>query len=443
MINVYFFALLSFTLSFFSENTADGPQAVAFPGAEGAGMYTTGGRGGRIIAVTNLNDEGPGSLRDAIEQQEARTIIFNLSGTIDLKSPLEVKHGDLTIAGQSAPGDGICLKGQPLHIKADNVIMRYLRVRVGDESGEAHDAINCKRQKNIIIDHCSFSWSVDEVASFYDNENFTLQWSIISESLNNSVHPKGAHGYGGIWGGMNASFHHNILAHHVSRLPRFQGSRYHEMPEKEKAEFCNNVIYNWRSKSSYGGEEGSYNVINNYYKPGPATPSSQRDVILEPYKPFGKFYLSGNIDDGVPAVTKDNWSGVQGLGKDAKKVRLRHKVPVEPSLKAEPAEKAYVQVLLGAGASQARDAVDKRIITEIRDGTFTYGEQGIISSQEEVGGWPRLRSRPAPADSDNDGIPDQWEKKHKLDPKDAEDANKTNLQPPYTNLEVYLSDLVK
>lgn len=406
-------------------------------------MYTTGGRGGEVIAVTNLQDYGQGSLRNAIAQKGARIIVFQISGTIELQSPLEIKSGDLTIAGQSAPGDGICLKGYPVEIKADNVIIRYIRVRLGDIAGQPFDAISAKNQKNIIIDHCSFSWAVDECASFYDNENFTLQWCIISESLNNSVHPKGEHGYGGIWGGMNASFHHNLLAHHNSRLPRLQGSRYHHVQDKEKAEFCNNIIYNWVSKSSYGGEEGRYNMIGNFYKPGPATSEKKGKIMLEPYEPFGKFYLEGNVVASSPAVTADNWKGVALSTAENSEIKLNTPVNLHPSLNTEPADVAYAKVLKSAGASKARDAVDQRIVEEVSNGTCHFGNNGIIDSQDEVGGWPVLKSLTAPKDTDNDGMPDAWESKHQLNGKNAADRNGKTVAPPYTNLEAYLNEIVE
>lgn len=417
----------------------------AFPGAEGCGMYTTGGRGGKVFIVTNLNDSGPGSFREAAEAKGKRTIVFETSGTIALASPVRISSGDITIAGQTAPGDGICIRNYNVAVNADNVIIRYVRFRLGDEQHQQDDAITGLRRKNIIIDHCSMSWATDECASFYDNENFTLQWCIVAESLNHSVHEKGDHGYGGIWGGKGASFHHNLLAHHNSRNPRFCGARYHKQPDKEIVDFRNNVIYNWMSNSAYAGERGNHNMVNNYYKAGPATHSSRglRSRIIEPYRPYGKFYVAGNYIEGDAVVTKDNWNGgVQCDRPDSVQSATPFNVIF---LKEQTAEEAYAQVLSSAGASLHRDAIDARIVEEVKTGTAHYGKdkKGIIDSQKDVGGWPALRAQRASADTDRDGMPDEWEKKHKLDPKDAGDATAYRGERGYTNIELYLNDLAR
>jgi len=417
-------------------------RTLAFPGADGAGRYTSGGRGGEVIEVTNLNDSGPGSLRSAVKYKGPRIIVFRISGTIELEKELIIAEGNLSIAGQTAPGDGICLKDYPLLVDADNVIIRYIRIRLGDVSGKPFDAIHSKNRKDIIIDHCSFSWSVDECASFYDNENFTLQWSIISESLNNSCHPKGPHGYGGIWGGMKASFHHNLIAHHISRLPRFQGSRYHKQPLKEKAEFCNNVVYNWAEKCSYGGEDGSYNIIGNLYKPGPATPAKKAGKILEPFEPYGKFYLSNNyifVDNIFRKYNPQNYSSEFD---ELKLVLSDIPATINYAVKLEDPLVAWDKVLKNAGASLSRDSVDKRIVYEVEKGINHYGDKGIINSQNQVGGWPGLNSMAAPADTDHDGMPDLWEKNNNLNPEDYSDRNDYDLNREYTNIEYYLIKLV-
>ena len=437
-------------------------QPLAFPGAEGGGKYTVGGRGGRVIFVDNLNDKGEGSLRKAVESKGPRTILFRVSGTIELEKPLYIKNDSITIAGQSAPGDGICLKNYGIRIEANQVILRHIRVRPGDASGEEMDAITGIRQQNIIIDHCSFSWSNDETATFYDNTNFTLQWCIISESLNKSQHHKGEHGFGGIWGGNAASFHHNLLSDHTSRNPRFCGSRYTNDPDKEKSDFRNNVIYNWGNNSTYGGEEGNYNMVNNYYKPGPATSRSSYRRILEltltffdeKYNPDplgpGKFYIKGNMMEGQPDVSRDNWKfGVQGSGVTRtlkNKSRLKRPVKVN-GMKTQTAFAACRDVLYEAGASFSRDSVDQRIVEECWTGTEKFGEtfrggrRGIIDSPLAVGGWPLLRQTTPPADSDNDGMPDTWETTHKLNPTDPTDQNRLDLSHHFTNLEVYLNSL--
>jgi hypothetical protein len=285
-------------------------QTLAFPGAEGYGKYTTGGRGGRVIYVSNLNDDGPGSFREACMQQAPRTILFKVSGTIFLKTSLNISGGDLTIAGQTAPGDGICIAGADVNIKADNVIIRFMRFRMGDINKIEGDAFGGLRNKNFMVDHCSMSWSTDECASFYGNQNFTLQWCIVSESLANTVHSKGPHGFGGIWGGINASFHHNLLANHTSRNPRFGN-----LVESRNMDFRNNVVYNWGFNSAYGGEGGEQNYVANYYKSGPATQENVKNRFLQITKNttqnYGIFYVADNVMEGNKQVTNDNWKGIK------------------------------------------------------------------------------------------------------------------------------------
>lgn len=425
----------------------DRSKIPSFPGAQGGGMYTLGGAGGDVYAVTSLEDTySEGTLRFAVEQIGARTIVFEVNGTIKLTRALKIQRGDLTIAGQTAPGDGITIKNYPVIVDADNVIIRFLRFRMGDEKAMEADAIEGQRRKNIIIDHCSMSWGTDECVSFYDNENFTLQWSLIAESLNRSVHEKGDHGYGGLWGGYNATFYGNMLAHHKSRNPRFYGLR--DGVIREKAEMVNNVIYNWGDNSAYGGEGGSYNLINNYYKAGPGT-KKHRSRIFEAYKTteYGKFYISGNYVHGFSEVTNDNWKGVQlngGGNMDDLKMDLPFSISGVLPLSAE---EAYEEVLNHVGMSMHRDEVDSRFVEEVKTGTATYGgvwgsNSGIIDSQTDVGGWPESISADAPVDVDGDGIPDSWEIAKGLNPKDASDGKNYSLSDEYTNLEVYLNQLV-
>ena len=418
-------------------------QPVAFPGAEGFGKYATGGRGGKVIVVTNLNDDGEGSLRDAIQKKVPRIIVFAVSGNVELSRPLDINYGNVTIAGQSAPGDGVCLKNYTLNVKADNVIIRFLRFRMGDEKKYEGDAISgTKGNRNIIIDHCSVSWSTDECASFYNNKDFTLQWCIISESLNSSIHGKGNHGYGGIWGGKNASFHHNLIASHTSRLPRFSGSASTPNDADELVDFRNNVIYNWVSNNIYGGENGRYNVVSNYFKPGPATKSSKTGQILNPWSPYGRFFLAGNVLHGNKAVTEDNHAGIEA--KEPGFVPASAAFPVL-EIPVQGAEECFEAVLEGAGASLRRDKVDMRIADEVRTGRSPSGKNkdGIIDSQRDVGGWPELKSGSQPADKDRDGIPDAWERANGLNVGDGTDACKTSLDQRYDNIEVYVNDLIK
>lgn len=441
-------------------------QLPAFPGAEGYGRFTTGGRGGKVIYVTNLNDDNnPGSLRYALNQSGPRMILFKISGTIQLKSKLTITKGDVTIAGQSAPGDGICLRDYSVENQADNVIIRFVRFRMGDETKQQDDAFWGRNRSNIIIDHCTMSWSTDECGSFYDNTNFTMQWCILSESLRNSVHDKGSHGYGGIWGGKNATFHHNLLADHDSRNPRFCGSRYSNRPDLEMVDFRNNLIYNWGSNSAYAAEGGSYNLVNNYYKAGPATSSSSKTRIIQPYPDdgtnnqpagtYGKFYITGNYVSGSTTVTSDNWLGVTPHPnfslysplitvtdlKSAREFSISN-------VTTHSAETAYLKILDYAGASLVRDAVDMRIIRDVTNGTTTFlsggngSTNGIIDTQTAVGGWPDLKSTPAPADTDADGMPDTWEDANGLNKSNPSDAQSTNVDGKYPNVEAYLNSLV-
>lgn len=437
-------------------------EAFAFPGAEGFGNKTTGGRGGRVIKVTNLNDSGPGSLRQAIITPGPRIIIFEVSGYIELGSPITISNGNVTIAGQTAPGDGITLKNQSLIVNADNVIIRFLRFRLGDKGGAEADAMEGRYKKNIIIDHCSMSWSTDEAASFYGNENFTMQWCILSESLTNSIHEKGLHGYGGIWGGKNASFHHNLLAHHDNRNPRFDHPGVYNNNNRAEdlrgvVDFRNNVIYNWGTDASYGGEAGTFNLVNNYYKPGPAT--KNKNMFLNAYKQasnsapifgYGKFYIAGNVFHGNSNITNDNWLGVvakQGTVTDKNNLKLNNPLPFGNLSFNHSAEEALEKILAYGGASHHRDAVDIRILADVKQGNYTAegsrgSTNGLIDSQDDVGGWPMLSSLPAPLDTDGDGMPDDWEKANGLDP-NKDDAKERNLSTAYDNIEVYINSLVK
>jgi hypothetical protein len=417
-------------------------QSLAFPGADGFGKYTQGGRGGMTVFVTNLNDSGPGSLREGIQKKGPRTIIFCVSGTIALESALIINNGYLTIAGQSAPGDGICVRNFPVVVQADEVIIRFMRFRLGNERNQEADALSgSKGKSNIIIDHCSISWATDECASFYRNKNFTLQWCIISESLNESVHHKGNHGYGGIWGGERASFHHNLIAHHNSRMPRFSGSSSTPNSPEELVDFRNNVIFNWMGNNTYGGEKGRYNVVANFYKAGPASKKSVKH-FLDPTRPYGQFFVDQNVRYDDDNVTRSNSAGIKADHPDS--VLRKDEFTVE-SVAFQDARTAYDLVLKYAGASFHRDVVDARIVREVADGTATSGKSknGIIDSQDDVGGWPELKSMPAPKDNDKDGIDDEWERRNRLNPANGADAVTRTLDKNYDNLEVYLNSLVE
>lgn len=459
---IYITAIILFAFSYnFSAKASEtrsqhsSEKVIAFPGAEGGGKYASGGRGGKIIKVTNLNDNGPGSLREAVDTPGPRIIIFEVSGNIILKSELKIIRGNVTIAGQTAPGDGICIQNFPTTIRANNVIIRFLRFRLGDITKKEYDVLGGYHTNNVIIDHCSISWGIDETASFYGNKNFTMQWCIISESLNDSYHPKGPHGMGAIWGGNNASFHHNLLAHHNARSPRFNGGRRSGMGNiflEDKIDFRNNVIYNWGGISTYGGENGNYNMVANYYKSGPASDKRKKvinriniDANIEKFPPgFGKYFIEENILEG--SNTTNNWELVTfSNGVDLNIAKISSPIDVEP-IHTQTAKEAYKAVLKHVGASLFRDAVDSRIIEETKTSTSTFkgsktGKLGIIDSQNDVGGWPLLNSIPAPKNASGDGIPDTWKIKHKLIPTLFQ-ANGKDLSKDYDNIEVYVNSLV-
>lgn len=456
---ILFFVLISFSLY---------AQIPAFPGAEGGGMYVTGGRGGKVLVVTSLADDGSvGTLRWAINQAGPRIVVFRVAGTIQLTSRMQISKGDITIAGQTAPGDGITLRNYELNINADNVIIRYIRVRLGNSIIENEsDAAWGRYKKNIILDHCTFSWSIDETASFYSNENFTMQWCFITESLNNAGHAKGAHGYGGIWGGKNASFHHNLIAYHNSRNPRFNGYKrsglsYTNPLSDEILDFRNNVIYGWGDNSSYGGESGKYNIVNNYFKYGPGTSSGVRfkitqiDIDSDPTiapPGYGTYFIDGNYVWGSAANTANNWaSSAVTYGSSAiNRTTCKATSPFNFNpVSTHTAEMAFEKVLTYAGCSNKRDAIDVRIANEALTGTTAYkgsvsGKVGIIDKPEDVEGHLTYTFNPAlvPADTDGDGMPDDWENANGLNPASNTDASQKTLDANYTNIEIYINSLV-
>ena len=458
-------------------------KQLAFPGAEGFGRYTTGGRGGKVYHVTTLEDDGKtttqGTLRWACSQSGPRTIVFDVSGTIQLKSALKLKE-NTTLAGQTAPGDGICIAGYQVTLAKNNII-RYLRFRPGDENGGEPDGLGAMDSENIIVDHCSVSWSVDECLSVYGSKNTTVQWCIASQSLCNSTHVKKAHGYGGNWGGSGASYHHNLIAHHVSRTPRL-GPRPGTQTD-ERMDMRNNVIYNWIDNGVYGGEGMNVNIVNNYYKPTAATKKGAKGMrIAAPgirtseytahntAKPndwdkmwhvWGKYYVDGNVNTMYPEVTKDNWTygiynqidanGNDGTYTEKTKDTIRINTPIYyEAVTTHTAEKAYEQVLKYVGASLHRDALDEIIVSDTRDGKCTFtasgNSKGIIDHPSDVKGdgwekWPTLVQTEAKPDTDGDGMPDEWETANGLNPNDKSDGNAIG-EGGYTNLEIYMNSIV-
>lgn len=378
---------------------------LAFEGAEGCGKYSQGGRGGKEYIVTSLADDGSeGTLRHAVEAKGPRIVKFAVEGDIRLTSPLNIKNPYISILGQTAPGRGITVRDYNVFITADHTIVRYLRFRLGSAAAVEADALGAKRCSNVIIDHCSISWATDENASFYALSDATVQWCIISEALNSSVHHKGKHGYGGIWGGRNVTFHHNLFAHNSSRNPRFDHPAIYwgddMLLRRGTVDFVNNVVYNWGMKAIYGGEEGWFNVVGNYFRPGPATKELDGEWIefyvskttsMTP----GNFYIKDNCYD-VSAVKK---GGFEGKTPDFEQIAEHEKAYREASvatsfairvpIMAQTPKDAYNAVLKSAGASKKRDAVDKRIIKEVKAGNATNkgsvtGLPGIIDSENDI-----------------------------------------------------------
>ncbi|MDR3219332.1 MAG: polysaccharide lyase [Dysgonamonadaceae bacterium] len=463
---------------------SDLPQAKipAFPGAEGGGAYSFGGRGGKVIVVTNLEDSGPGSLREACEQGGARIVVFNVSGIIRLQSPLIVRAPYITIAGQTAPGDGVCIAGETLWVNTHDVVVRHMRFRRGETwVGRRDDSFGGNPVGNIMIDHCSTSWGLDENISFYRHMydpgdgsqarklptvNVTIQNTISSQALDTYNHS-----FGSTLGGRNSTFMRNLWANNAGRNPSIGSSGIFH--------FINNVVYNWVHRSADGGNYASqYNFINNYYKPGPLTPknSPAGHRILKPesgrsklgYYVFGRVYANGNIVEGYPEITADNWAGGIQVQEQpdtkgyTEKMKWNEPIPIDNPFPIMSAQAAYSFVLDNVGATlPKRDIVDQRIVEQVRTGKIYYNEkvnpeefyqfehrrlpkdsykQGIITDIKQVGGYPEYKGTPY-IDSDKDGIPDAWEKQYGLNPNDPSDAIKDLNGDGYTNIEKYINGI--
>lgn len=486
----------SFCVSFVSANQKTNlfqSNVIAFPGAQGGGMYTKGARGvynPEIYHVTTLEDSGIGSLRDAVSKG-GRIIIFDVGGNIKLEKGLNIDKDNITILGQTAPGDGISIDNECVRIHGSNIIIRYLRFRMGSKTKE-EDTVTVLNGNNIIIDHCSMSWSVDECLSFYAVKNFTVQWSIISESLNNSIHTKGTHGMGGIWGGINVSAHHNLLASHNNRNPMVGTgatvSSYKNSPDTDGlVDIRNNVIYNWGNSSAYGGQNGvRVNLIGNYYRPGPATKESGAKTLYSLHGTqkesnsleqnggttgAGKgqlgwsttLFVDKNYIEGANEVNEDNWLGVKksknvGAWENSwiKCESIESGIYVDGELKAndeyiydypvitQSPQNAYEEVLKYAGASVIRDSVDERVINDVINKTAPTGSKsglGLIDSPDDVLGYPVLKGGEKPLDTDNDGIPDFWEDKNGYDKNNPNDAINID-EDGYMPIEKYCEELI-
>ena len=470
----------------------DLPQAKipAFPGAMGGGAYSFGGRGGKVIVVTSLADSGPGTLREACETGGARIVVFNVSGIIHLKSPIKIRAPYITIAGQTAPGDGICVAGFTTQVNTHDVVIRYMRFRRGaTDVGDRDDALGGNPIGNIIIDHCSGSWGLDENISFYrhmfdpKNGRELNKLPTVNVTIQNTIAAQGLdtynHAFGSTIGGENCSFMRNLWANNTGRNPSIGWNGIFN--------FANNVIYNWVNRSVDGGDYTAlYNIINNYYKPGPATPKTSRvnHRILEPssngrskleHAKFGRIYVTGNIVEGNEQVTKDNWAGgiqlrtLKGVDisqEDAEKeyfpvMKANEPFPM-PQFPIMSATEAYDYVLDHAGATlPKRDIVDQHIINQVRTGEVYYDKkadlrtyyqfkhrrlkpdsykQGIITDISQVGGYPEYKGTPNKI-TNGDGIPDAWKIKYGIDPKGPSIANGDMNGDGYTNIEKYINGI--
>jgi pectate lyase len=425
-------------------------KQLAFPGAEGFGRFARGGRGGDVYHVTTLADDGSGSLREGIRSATGpRTIVFDLSGTIVLKSRLVVDKSFITIAGQSAPGDGICLRDHTFRIKnASHVIVRYLRIRLGDRNKphpSGDDCINTDDIDHVIFDHITASWGIDGNHDLRRGGNFTLQWSIYAEALNNSLHEKGPHAMLASFRDLTASIslHHNLFASSRERHPTLGGSP-HTDPQAV-VDFRNNVVYNVEGATNLGNCK--INFVNNYYRPGPNTPANHRPIAVKAEnRGATRAYLAGNLFEGADEFNRDNflsidfarWSKGNYLPTTLAAVRADGEFDLaDDRPRTQSARDAYASVLRSSGASIHRDAADTRLVTGVRDQSHWR-----IDSQQEVGSWPDLRSAPALSDQDGDGMPDKWELAYGLDPVNPADRNDDRNKDGYTNLEEYLNSLV-
>jgi len=452
----------------------------AFPGAEGGGAFTPGGRGGKVIVVTTLADRGKGSFREACEQGGARIIVFNVAGVIRLQSPINIRAPYVTIAGQTAPGDGVCVTGASFLIDTHDVVIRHMRFRRGmQDVAFRDDAMGGNAVGNILIDHCSGSWGLDEVLSLYRHvynrkaDGYGLKLPTVNITIQNSMFAEAMdaynHAFGGTIGGHNSMFCRNLFASNISRNP--------SVGMDGDFNFVNNVLYNWWNRSIDGGDNKSlFNIINNYLKPGPITPLDKPigHRILKPESgrdkskaiSFGKAYVNGNIVEGNSKVTKNNWDGgVQieenaDAGEYTKAIKVDTPFPM-PQVALMETKKAYDYVLANVGANfPKRDAVDERIIKTVKTGKAIYKEnapefispyikrrlpadsykKGIITDIRQVGGLPEYKGTPY-LDSDNDGMPDAWEIKNGLNPKDSSDAQLDCNGDGYTNIEKYINGI--